>query len=99
MLSVDSQSKEISNMDINELSLEELKELGWDGNPRSLENFKNRLKSALSLGWDPYEMSLEEFEELEENDEPSEEERRRLAEENGWDEEEMDLEEFEDLFM
>ena len=87
-------------MNIEQLSLEELKDLGWDGDFSSLEAFKQRLKLALALGWDRYEMSLEEFEELEENgDEPSEEIRRKRAEENGWDEEEMDLEEFEDLFM
>ena len=86
-------------MNVGELSLDELRDLGWDGNPSTLENFKMRLKAALSLGWDPYEMSLDEFEEQDEEEELSIDERRRRAEEEGWDEEEMDLEEFEDLFM
>ena len=85
-------------MNIDELSLDELRELGWDGNLGSLESFKLRLKAALSLGWDPYEMPLDEFEELEDEEELSEDERRQRAEEAGWDEEKMDLDEFEDLF-
>ena len=86
-------------MNIDELTLEELRELGWDGYAWTLEDFKSRLRIALSLGWDPIEMSLEEFEEQEEKDELSLDERRQRAEEAGWDEEEMDLDEFEDLFM
>lgn len=85
-------------MNVDELSFEELKALGWDGYSWTLESFKARLRVALDLGWDPNEMSLFVFEE-QEDEEPSEDERRRRAEEEGWDEEEMDLEEFEDLFM
>ena len=85
-------------MNVDELSFEELKALGWDGCSWTLESFKARLRMALDLGWDPNEMSLFEFEE-QEDEEPFEDERRSRAEEEGWDEEEMDLEEFEDLFM
>lgn len=84
-------------MFIDDLNLEELRNLGWDGDPLTLEYFKQRVINALALGWDRFEMTLEEFEE--QDKEPTEEERRKRAEEAGWDEEEMDLEEFEDLFM
>ena len=86
-------------MNVDELTLEELKALGWDGYSWTLEDFKLRLKAALDLGWDPNEMSLDEFESQEEEEELSEDERRNRAEQEGWDEEEMDLDEFEDLFM
>lgn len=87
----------------------QFKEMGWDGNLNTLEDFKLKVKWALENGWDPDEMSFQDFLELfeDENDnfdddeygEDGLEERRRRAEEAGWDEEEMDLEEFEDYFM
>ena len=40
---------------------EELKKNGWDGNPDSLEKFKEHLKWALEMGWNPKEMTLQEF--------------------------------------
>ena len=40
---------------------EELKKNGWDGNPDSLEKFKERLKWALEMGWNPKEITLQEF--------------------------------------
>ena len=81
-------------MNVDELTLEELRALGWDGYSWTLEDFKLRLKAALDLGWDPNEMSLDEFESQEEKEELSEDERRDRAEQEGWDEEEMDLDEF-----
>lgn len=89
----------IKCMNVDELTLEELRDLGWDGYSWTLNDFKARLRAALDLGWDPSEMSLEEFEEQEEDAELTEDERRDRAEQEGWDEEEMDLDEFEDLFM
>ena len=51
-------------MNVDELTLEELRDLGWDGYSWTLNDFKTRLRAALDLGWDPSEMSLEEFEDL-----------------------------------
>ena len=34
---------------------------GWDGNPDSLEQFKQQLKSMLELGWNPKEMTMQQF--------------------------------------
>lgn len=87
----------------------QFKEMGWDGNLNTLEDFKLKVKLALENGWNPEEMSFQDFLELfededddfddEEDGEEDLEERRRRAEEAGWDEDEMDLEEFEDYFM
>ena len=62
-------------MNVDELTLEELRDLGWDGYSWTLNDFKARLRAALDLGWDPGEMSLEEFEEQEEDEELTEDER------------------------
>ena len=83
-----------------EFTPEELREMGWDGDPDTLESFIIRVKSALALGWDRFEMSLDEFEEQQQGEEElSLNDRRKRAEEAGWDEEEMSLEEFEDYFL
>lgn len=83
-----------------EFTPEELREMGWDGNPDTLDSFIMRVKAALALGWDRFEMSLDEFEEQQEGEEElSLNDRRKRAEETGWDEEEMSLEEFEDYFL
>lgn len=39
----------------------ELKEMGWDGNPNTLEDFKKEIRSWLETGWDPNKMSLQEY--------------------------------------
>ena len=87
---------------------EQYREMGWDGDLNTLDDFKTKVRLALEDGWDPEEMSFQDYLELcededdefddEEDEEDDLEERRRRAEEAGWDEEEMDLEEFEDLF-
>ncbi len=82
-----------------EFTPQELMDMGWDGNPQTLESFLIRVKSALALGWDRFEMTLDEFEEQQDDEELSIDERRKRAEEAGWDEEEMSLEEFEDYFL
>ena len=39
----------------------QFKEMGWDGNLNTLEDFKKEVKWALENGWDPNEMSFQEF--------------------------------------